>query len=643
MRMPASRLFAALALCLSASLAACTDRNPAGYAQPQAPPSAAAMLTCTVQVRAGTLSCGGEDPAVPGVSAAILGGQGLNVRLTSTGMSYDGADTFRVNVTVENLTAQAMGTADGVTPSATGVRVFVHSGPTATGGSGPVAVANADGEALFLAANQKFFQYDGILPPGDTSAAKEWRFSLPKTVTSFTFGVYVAAPVRAEAGWIGMAPLAPAVAVGDTQRVVATVRTLTGGESEGAVAWSTSSASVATVDANGVVTGVAAGTATITATSGARTGSVQVLVHSPTLNPPPVFLDFRVDGASLTSGSPVDSATLRLQYRGTGGFSPYIRVLVRHSTGIQRECVSHTGLRFVGDTREMWCAFRLPDGVLGGAWRVERVEFSGRTLAHAALLAAGAPAYVHVHTAVEDHDAPTLDSMVLHTDTADFNGFQFAMSLWAGDRMFADRAEAFISSAGNPRLFLPGLPGTTANGRTPFQFQGGVPFYYHGGTFVLDSLRLRDFNGNRRTITRTQLAARGLPTQFEVVNSQPDTVPPAFTAFSFSPDSVVGNGTDTVTVTLAAEETIDESGVRFLDMELERMDDTTERRRCQFNAPTRFQFQEMICPLVFSAADVGTWRVRYVRAIDFMNNENVAYTADIQGAGAPTELTVTAP
>lgn len=643
MRSAARRSLLPLALALSVSATACTDRGPAvsGPPEPELPPAAVAMLTCTVNVLGATLACGAPG-AGPGASAAILGGQGTHVRLTSSGMSYDGTSTFRMNVTVENLTAQALGTADGVTPSADGVRVFFDSGPTANGVGGPVAVANADGEAFFTTAAQKYFQYDGILPPGDTSSAKEWRFTLPNTVTSFTFAVYVAGPVRAETGWIGMAPIAASVAVGDTQRITAAVRTLTGGAAGGAVAWSTSNPSVATVDGDGVVTGVAAGTATITAASGARTGSVEVRVHAPASSPPPTFLNLRVDGANVTSGVPADSVVYRLEYRNTGGFSPYVRVTLRHPTGILRECVSHTGFGWVGDNREFRCVTGFPDGTLGGPWKIDRIEFSGRSITHAALLAAGAPAFVHVHTASEDREAPTLDSMVLHHDTVDAgNGWGFAMDLWARDRMWTERAEVFIGSAGNPRLGLTGQVLTGANGVTPYQFRNPIPYYYHGGTFTLDSLRLRDSNGNRRTLARDSLAARGYRTQFQVINTQPDTVPPAFSAFAFSPDTVAPG--DTVTVMLAAEETVDESGVWLLDMEFERVDDTTRRRRCLLNAPTREWYREMTCRLTFTAADAGTWRVRYVRAIDFMNNANVAFTADIEAVGVPTLLTVTAP
>ena len=146
-----------------------------------------------------------------------------------------------------------------------------------------------------------------------------------------------------------MSPIAPAVAVGDTQRVAATVRTAAGGDAGGPVAWTTSNASVATVDAQGLVTGVAQGTATVTATSGGRTANVQVLVHAPTPIPPPTFRSFRVTPASVTAGQTLaDSYILRLQFRNSGVFSPFVRVVLRSPAGVARECTSYGPFLDVG-------------------------------------------------------------------------------------------------------------------------------------------------------------------------------------------------------------------------------------------------------------------------------------------------------
>jgi Big-like domain-containing protein len=84
---------------------------------------------------------------------------------------------------------------------------------------------------------------------------------------------------------VTVSPSAPSVNVGATVALTATVRDAQGNVMTGqTIAWSTSSASVATVNASGVVTGVAAGTATITATCSGKAGSTSVTVNAA---PPP--------------------------------------------------------------------------------------------------------------------------------------------------------------------------------------------------------------------------------------------------------------------------------------------------------------------------------------------------------------------
>jgi len=154
------------------------------------------LITCQASVRAGTLDCVASQPqAARGVSFdLVLGGQGALVRLASSGTTYNGGtQTFSSNVTVENLIAQSMNTADGTTPDAGGVKVFFNSGPTVTGGTGVVSVANPDGTGAFTGSSQEYFQYsDGaVLLSGATTAAKLWQFSVPTTVTTFEFQVFV--------------------------------------------------------------------------------------------------------------------------------------------------------------------------------------------------------------------------------------------------------------------------------------------------------------------------------------------------------------------------------------------------------------------------------------------------------------------
>src|SRR5207249_3668281 len=68
---------------------------------------------------------------------------------------------------------------------------FFFSGPTVTSGSGAVTVANADGTGTFMGTSQLYFFYNQILPTGNVSAAKTWEWSVPATVRTFAFQVFV--------------------------------------------------------------------------------------------------------------------------------------------------------------------------------------------------------------------------------------------------------------------------------------------------------------------------------------------------------------------------------------------------------------------------------------------------------------------
>lgn len=127
-------------------------------------------------------------------NAAIIGGQHVNVRLSSSETSYDAdAGIFGTTVTLQNLTQLAMGTSDGT--AAEGSRVSFHEQPTVTTGTGAVQVANADGLDTFIKPVQPYFRYAGILAPLQISKGKRWEFDVPATVEAFEFSVFVSAPL----------------------------------------------------------------------------------------------------------------------------------------------------------------------------------------------------------------------------------------------------------------------------------------------------------------------------------------------------------------------------------------------------------------------------------------------------------------
>src|SRR3989442_1060423 len=81
---------------------------------------------------------------------------------------------------------------------------------------------------------------------------------------------------------VTVAPSSPSIGVGSTVQLTATLKDSAGNTLSGRpVTWASGSASVASVNSSGLVTGVAAGSATITATSGSVSGSATVTVSAP--------------------------------------------------------------------------------------------------------------------------------------------------------------------------------------------------------------------------------------------------------------------------------------------------------------------------------------------------------------------------
>ena len=194
----ASRRRAALLGCALLLLGACRDRGGPLTPDVTPEPQALAAIECSVAVRPQTITCVPSQSSAPGIRAdRIFGGQGTYMKLASSGTVYNsGTQRLESDVTVQNLIQQAIGTTDGTTVAPTGVRVFFHDGPTVTSGSGVVTLVNPDGTETYLGSGREYYQYDEILTPYEISAAKHWIFSVPTTVNTFTFTLYVNATVQ---------------------------------------------------------------------------------------------------------------------------------------------------------------------------------------------------------------------------------------------------------------------------------------------------------------------------------------------------------------------------------------------------------------------------------------------------------------
>lgn len=198
--MPYRPLVRGAVLVAAALLAACIDESP--VRAPVEPPTdgsrTVAVLKCTASVASASLGCAESAPPGGGASRSlVLGGQGIYVRLESSGTSYDAAtETFQSTVTVRNLLSQAIGTTDGTV--VTGVKVFFAQEPAVTGGTGTVEVANPDGIGSFTGSQQPYFSYAEKIAPQQKSLGKVWRWTVPQTVQTFSFYVYVETAVAAE-------------------------------------------------------------------------------------------------------------------------------------------------------------------------------------------------------------------------------------------------------------------------------------------------------------------------------------------------------------------------------------------------------------------------------------------------------------
>ena len=268
-------------LLLCGALAACTADGPTTAIPEPAPPVQLARMECSVTVADGRLACQGATPALGDAKGLIVGGQGMYVFLQASNHTYQALDsTFSIDVTVQNLMPQALGSRDGTTLDSAAVRVAFHTEPyAATGDTGAEVSLVGEERAFLLYPNQAYYQYDEVLQTNQTSAAKTWEFKMPPAVGSIRFIVYVVAQVPRPGGYVDVTPAVDSLLEGATTTLVGTVRNPLGDEIPGqTITWGTSDGAVATVDGSGVVTAVAPGSATITATAGSRSGTANIVV-----------------------------------------------------------------------------------------------------------------------------------------------------------------------------------------------------------------------------------------------------------------------------------------------------------------------------------------------------------------------------
>lgn len=288
------RYFLLTAAAAALALSACVDRtDPAGPQRPDPgatglPPAEAIVLQaidCRVEVASMAVRCRNTEAADGLPDYLIVGNQNTYVTLTSANPNYDGGTgVFTMDVTVRNLIPQPLGTADtmpALTPDANGVRVFFSTPPVATAGSGAIDVVE-DGQDFFLSANQDYYQYNTVLEQFEVSVPKTWRFSVPATVQSFHFAVYVAAAVPRPDGYV-MVTGNFNVLSGNERQLTARAYNAVGEQDPVAPAftWMALDSTRAAVDGGGMVHGQRAGATGIVAAEvggAGRTGTVMMNV-----------------------------------------------------------------------------------------------------------------------------------------------------------------------------------------------------------------------------------------------------------------------------------------------------------------------------------------------------------------------------
>lgn len=265
------------------ALAACSEGSPtaARVRQPESPAGTViAQLECTMTVATKSLRC--APPRSTGARGDIIVGSSAYVQLNSRNVAYNSSTgQFTFEVAITNHIRQKIGTTDGTTVASTGIRPFFLSGPTVTGGTGSISVV-PDGFAAFTSAGQPYYEYDEILSDNQQSAWHTWTMIMPPTVTTFSFVLYVSAPVQFPSGWVEIDPPSVDTYTGFIELVSATVYNQLGVAQSDSVVWSSDDPSVAAIWIPGVLSAQSAGTTTIHATSAvvpARTGSAPVTVH----------------------------------------------------------------------------------------------------------------------------------------------------------------------------------------------------------------------------------------------------------------------------------------------------------------------------------------------------------------------------
>jgi trimeric autotransporter adhesin len=200
------------------------------------------------------------------------------------------------------------------TPKVSTISLSPDSATVRTGSTLPLTVTLRDAAGQPVRATVFWSTSDNTVAMVSTAGVVTARAPGAAKIAATVLGVSATASIRVanrDVATVQVTPAAVSVLVGATTPLEARTLDSEGGALTGrTITWSTDNSSVATVNAQGVVTGVSAGSATITATSEGRSGAAVITVLAvpiATVNVTPAFETIIAGETRLLSATALDA------------------------------------------------------------------------------------------------------------------------------------------------------------------------------------------------------------------------------------------------------------------------------------------------------------------------------------------------
>jgi uncharacterized protein YjdB len=411
---------------------------------------------------------------------------------------------------------------------------------------------------------------------------------------------------------VSVTPATSSLVIDGTVQLSATTKDASGNTLTGrTVTWSTSDASIATVDANGLVTAHALGSATITATSETKTATAQITVTvAPvaTVAVSPASSTLALNATTQLSATTSDASGHVLTGRTvTWSSSDPGKATVDGNGLVKGLAYGQVIITATSEGKTGTATVKVSDGIAP--------VLVGLTLT---------PNPVDVTSGTK-----TVTATARITDAGGSGAAQFAITATAPHGAFTNCVDTTLDS------------GTTSDGTWSCTLT--IPVGAEPGNWNLVVL-ISDAGYASKMYGSPELTAASLPTSFNVVSTWDQTYP-VFKSLTVSPTSVnVATGAQTITV--SADLTDDRSGIARFDFFA--TSPSGQRVACSSSTPATGGNMSgtWTCSVTIPAdAEAGTWLIT-VRATDNAFNYQTYGPQDGDGtvpfpSGYPTTITVT--